>query len=73
MYRHVYHNKILFYNWITLLSAIAKIIGNNVVEKSDKFEKEVRMWVFEEMVNGRKLTEIINQDHENLKYLPGIL
>ena len=29
------------------------------------------MWVFEEMVNGRKLTEIINQDHENLKYLPG--
>jgi glycerol-3-phosphate dehydrogenase len=20
---------------------------------------------------GRKLTEIINQDHENLKYLPG--
>lgn len=52
-------------------SAIAKIVGNNVVEKSDKFEKEVRMWVFEEMVNGRKLTEIINQDHENLKYLPG--
>lgn len=30
------------------------------------------MWVFEEMINGRKLTEIINQDHENVKYLPGI-
>lgn len=29
------------------------------------------MWVFEEMINGRKLTEIINQDHENVKYLPG--
>ncbi|KAG7233409.1 hypothetical protein INR49_007044 [Caranx melampygus] len=29
------------------------------------------MWVFEEMVNGRKLTEIINTDHENVKYLPG--
>lgn len=39
---------------------------------SDQFETEVRMWVFEEMVNGRKLTEIINEDHENLKYLPGI-
>ncbi|XP_052092096.1 glycerol-3-phosphate dehydrogenase [NAD(+)], cytoplasmic-like isoform X1 [Mytilus californianus] len=52
-------------------SAIAKIVGNNVIEKSDKFEKEVKMWVFEEMVNGRKLTEIINQDHENVKYLPG--
>lgn len=52
-------------------SAIAKIVGNNVVEKPDKFEKEVKMWVFEENVNGRKLTEIINQDHENVKYLPG--
>ncbi|KAL3837377.1 hypothetical protein ACJMK2_022739 [Sinanodonta woodiana] len=53
-------------------SAIAKIIGNNVVAMSDQFHTEVRMWVFEEMINGRKLTEIINQDHENVKYLPGI-
>ena len=29
------------------------------------------MYVYEEMVNGRKLTEIINTDHENVKYLPG--
>ena len=29
------------------------------------------MYVYEEMINGRKLTEIINQDHENVKYLPG--
>ena len=29
------------------------------------------MWVFEETVNGRKLTDIINNDHENVKYLPG--
>lgn len=29
------------------------------------------MYVFEEMVNGRKLSEIINTDHENVKYLPG--
>lgn len=29
------------------------------------------MWVFEEEVNGRKLTEIINTEHENVKYLPG--
>ena len=32
---------------------------------------QVAMWVFEEEVNGRKLTEIINTDHENVKYLPG--
>ncbi len=30
-----------------------------------------QMWVFEEEVHGRKLTEIINTDHENVKYLPG--
>lgn len=29
------------------------------------------MWVFEEDVGGRKLTEIINTQHENVKYLPG--
>lgn len=29
------------------------------------------MYVFEEMINGKKLTEIINETHENVKYLPG--
>jgi len=29
------------------------------------------MYVFEEMVDGKKLTEIINTTHENVKYLPG--
>ena len=28
------------------------------------------MWVFEEMVDGKKLTEIINETHVNVKYLP---
>ena len=51
-------------------SAIAKIIGNNVM-KLQKFASTVKMWVFEETVNGRKLTDIINNDHENVKYLPG--
>lgn len=31
----------------------------------------VNMWVYEEMIDGRKLTEIINTEHENVKYLPG--
>lgn len=51
-------------------SAIAKIVGNNVT-KFDQFDNEVRMYVYEEMVDGRKLTEIINTTHENVKYLPG--
>ncbi|XP_007454966.1 PREDICTED: glycerol-3-phosphate dehydrogenase 1-like protein-like isoform X1 [Lipotes vexillifer] len=50
--------------------AVAKIIGNNV-KKLEKFASVVKMWVFEETVNGRKLTDIINNDHENVKYLPG--
>jgi glycerol-3-phosphate dehydrogenase (NAD+) len=29
------------------------------------------MWVFEEMIDGEKLSEIINSRHENVKYLPG--
>uniref|UniRef100_A0A8C7ZAX0 Glycerol-3-phosphate dehydrogenase [NAD(+)] n=1 Tax=Oryzias sinensis TaxID=183150 RepID=A0A8C7ZAX0_9TELE len=51
-------------------SAIAKIVGTNATHNS-KFDKVVKMWVFEEMVNGSKLTEIINTTHENVKYLPG--
>lgn len=51
-------------------STIAKIVGNNIT-KFNTFENEVRMYVYEEMVNGRKLTEIINEEHENVKYLPG--
>ncbi|XP_046391831.1 glycerol-3-phosphate dehydrogenase [NAD(+)], cytoplasmic isoform X1 [Ischnura elegans] len=51
-------------------SAIAKIIGNNV-QKHDHFDKTVTMYVYEEMINGKKLTEIINEAHENVKYLPG--
>ena len=55
-------------NWAC---AIAKIVGANC-KRSEIFEDEVRMWVFEEIINGRKLTSIINQDHENVKYMPGI-
>ncbi|KAK8726597.1 hypothetical protein OTU49_009949, partial [Cherax quadricarinatus] len=51
-------------------SAIAKIVGTNVT-KFEQFDDEVRMYVYEEMVDGRKLTEIINTTHENVKYLPG--
>jgi glycerol-3-phosphate dehydrogenase (NAD+) len=52
-------------------SAIAKIIGANTVKFSDVFDPIVKIYVYEELVDGRKLTEIINQEHENKKYLPG--
>lgn len=50
-------------------SAIAKIIGRNVLDR-EGYDTEVKMWVFEEEVDGKKLTEIINTEHENVKYLP---
>lgn len=53
-------------------STIAKIVGENVLAHKDLFDPEVRMWVYEEMVEGQKLTEIINTKHVNVKYLPGI-
>nr|CDS25702.1 glycerol 3 phosphate dehydrogenase NAD [Hymenolepis microstoma] len=52
-------------------STIAKIIGLNVLHLQN-FEDQVKMWVFEEMVDGEKLSDVINKKHENVKYLPGI-
>ncbi|CAG8503033.1 5983_t:CDS:2 [Ambispora gerdemannii] len=51
-------------------SVIANIIGKNV-QLHPGFDHEVKMWVFEEIINGQKLTDIINETHENTKYLPG--
>lgn len=55
-------------------SVIAKIIGENVLtqERSKLFERTINMWVYEEQVEGRNLTDIINERHENVKYLPGV-
>lgn len=52
-------------------SAIARIVGQTTAANPDVFDKTVRMWVFEEIVNGEKLSEVINTRHENVKYLPG--
>lgn len=50
-----------------------KMIAENLrsPEKAAKFVQEVKMYVWEEEVDGRKLTEVINETHENVKYLPG--
>ncbi|XP_015124812.1 glycerol-3-phosphate dehydrogenase [NAD(+)], cytoplasmic [Diachasma alloeum] len=50
-------------------SAIAKIIGANTANL-ENFEDRVTMYVYEEIIDGKKLTEIINETHENVKYLP---
>lgn len=53
-------------------SAIARIAAMNVKKHSDIFEEEVVMYVHEEEVDGRPLSQIINEKHENVKYLPDV-
>ncbi len=51
----------------------ALLIANSLNSKSNTgFHSEVRMWVFEELVNGAKLSELINGLHENPRYLAGV-
>jgi len=53
-------------------STVARIIGQNTEKLGKPFDVKVKMWVYEEEVEGRKLSEIINTQHENVKYLPGV-
>ena len=52
-------------------SAIARIVGATVKTHKNEFDETVNMWVYEEIVDGKKLSEVINSQHENIKYLPG--
>ncbi|XP_023222434.1 glycerol-3-phosphate dehydrogenase [NAD(+)], cytoplasmic-like isoform X1 [Centruroides sculpturatus] len=51
-------------------STVVRIIGKNVLQHSC-FHDTVKLYVHESIVNGRKLSHIINNDRENIKYLPG--
>jgi len=53
-------------NWAT---TIARNVGLNV-QHSQLLEPKVNMYVYEEIIDGRKLTEIINTTHVNVKYMP---
>lgn len=45
-------------------------MGQNA-KRHNYIDERVTMYVYEEVINGKKLTEIINETHENVKYLPG--
>lgn len=53
-------------------SAIASIAAKNVLQYPEQFDPEVKMWVFEEDYEGSPLSQVINEKHENPRYLPGI-
>ncbi|XP_057437410.1 glycerol-3-phosphate dehydrogenase [NAD(+)]-like [Lotus japonicus] len=53
-------------------SVAAKLIASNTL-RLRSFHDDVRVWVFEEILpNGEKLSDVINQTNENVKYLPGV-
>ncbi|KAI4339518.1 hypothetical protein MLD38_024457 [Melastoma candidum] len=55
-------------NWGSVAS---RLIASNTL-RLDSFHDEVRMWVYEEKLpSGEKLTDVINRENENVKYLPG--
>ncbi|KAK6465432.1 hypothetical protein DFJ63DRAFT_282659 [Scheffersomyces coipomensis] len=56
-------------NWGT---TIAKVVAENAQARPHLFRHHVKMWVFEEKVDGKNLTDIINTNHENVRYLPGV-
>lgn len=56
-------------NWGT---TIAKVVAENTAEKPHLFQPNVNVWVFDEKIGDRMLTDIINSDHENTRYLPGV-
>ncbi|KRZ51148.1 Tryptophan--tRNA ligase, mitochondrial [Trichinella nativa] len=53
-------------------SALSVIVGESVERKKHLFDTSVKLWLFREEVNGEDLAELINRQHENVKYLPGI-
>jgi len=50
--------------------AIARIVAWNCQRLQD-FDERVAIWVREEEVDGERLTDVMNDRHENVKYLPG--
>ncbi|CAF4974861.1 unnamed protein product [Rotaria sp. Silwood1] len=52
-------------------STIAIHIGEKVRELKNQYDEKIMMWCKEETLeDGSKLTEVINKQHENTKYLP---
>ena len=49
---------------------IAKIVGNNILEKTDQYESNLKMYVEKEIVGDMALAEMINTERINRKYMP---
>ncbi|QRV90750.1 NAD-dependent glycerol-3-phosphate dehydrogenase C-terminus [Ceratobasidium sp. AG-Ba] len=51
---------------------MTELTAINTKKHSNVFDEEVTMYVHEEEVDGKPLSALINEKHENVKYLPGV-
>ncbi|XP_034138083.1 serine/arginine repetitive matrix protein 1 isoform X1 [Drosophila guanche] len=52
-------------------AAIAATVSNNV-KQLEGFDSRAHIYVYDELVRSKYLSEVMNNCHENIKYLPGI-
>ena len=58
----------LFLTFLTFRgSAVAKITAENLKEHGNLFHPVLNLWVHEEIIDGEKLSDIINDRKENVK------
>ena len=67
----LWRHKVAFLGSGAWACAAAKVASKNC-ERLGVFDPDLTMWVHEEMVNGKLLTQSINEQHENIKvsFLP---
>lgn len=61
---------------VTILGSgnIGTVIADSIsvnIRRLPHYIHKIKWWVFHEIINGEKLSDIINNKHENVKYLPG--
>ncbi|NQV09024.1 glycerol-3-phosphate dehydrogenase (NAD(+)) [Candidatus Woesearchaeota archaeon] len=58
-------------NWGT---TIARLIADNLNNKKElaDYDKSIFLWIHDEIVDGKNLSDIINKEKVNVKYLPDI-
>ena len=68
----MYIHTVVAYVYVLLFYACDLLQNCKAQDPANEFTDEVKMWVYEEDVHGQPLTQLINEVHENVLYLPGI-
>lgn len=54
-------------------TAVARRVGLNLLDGTTAYPATfVKLWMVDEVLEGRSLVDIVSMDHENPKYLPGV-